>query len=459
MNHKTVVFLGPTLPVTDAEKILAATYLPPAKMGDIYALLGSSTERIILIDGLFHQTASVWHREILAAMENGIEVVGCSSMGALRAAELHTYGMKGSGEIFKWYRDSVIDGDDEVAMLHGEAKHNYLALSEPLVNIRYTLKQAAREKVITESEMASLISDVQSCYYGDRSWQRINNSSLIQSWALEKQEQFKSWIQRNAVNLKQLDAIHTLQACSSETSIQRDEAITITENPGADYRDVGLLFRLFSADQKINLSGKEIIAHFQKNSSLKERYQSRVIKKFFILQWMEQENIQCPSVFQMEHEERCIANADPSMTQPELKRELKNLLNLRWIYEQPLERFGIDSSPYNRFIEQLLPKIVSKEQERQLRREFHEMGLIRLWAESRGVACPTELVQALKQAKPELSNLAPELWNDWALHDWIVEKGPKFFGYNSWSFGTALLRDLQITGELRDVIKTIGENL
>ena len=51
-------------------------------------------------------------------MEEGIQVLGASSMGALRAAELHGFGMIGYGTIFEWYRDGLIDGDDEVALWH-----------------------------------------------------------------------------------------------------------------------------------------------------------------------------------------------------------------------------------------------------------------------------------------------------------------------------------------------------
>ena len=57
---------------------------------------------IVLIDGEFHGRPSVWQREILDAIAEGTEVHGASSMGALRAAELHSFGMVGHGRIFDW---------------------------------------------------------------------------------------------------------------------------------------------------------------------------------------------------------------------------------------------------------------------------------------------------------------------------------------------------------------------
>ena len=78
---------------------------------------GSST--IMLIDGEFHGHPSIWQRQIVDAIVEGAVVHGASSMGALRAAELHSLGMASHGRIFEWHRDGVIDGDDEVALTYG----------------------------------------------------------------------------------------------------------------------------------------------------------------------------------------------------------------------------------------------------------------------------------------------------------------------------------------------------
>ena len=42
-------------------------------------------------DGVFHTERSIWHRELLEAVACGIHVIGASSMGALRAAELEPF--------------------------------------------------------------------------------------------------------------------------------------------------------------------------------------------------------------------------------------------------------------------------------------------------------------------------------------------------------------------------------
>ena len=60
----------------------------------------SARDAILIVDGEFGQSLSVWHKEILHALHRGIRVVGASSMGALRAAELDRFGMEGVGEIY-----------------------------------------------------------------------------------------------------------------------------------------------------------------------------------------------------------------------------------------------------------------------------------------------------------------------------------------------------------------------
>ena len=88
-DHQAIaVFLGPSLSIVQARQILAADYYPPARKGDIYRIITSGLKAIILIDGIFHNAPSIWQRELLCAIEEGIQVFGASGMGALRAAEL-----------------------------------------------------------------------------------------------------------------------------------------------------------------------------------------------------------------------------------------------------------------------------------------------------------------------------------------------------------------------------------
>jgi hypothetical protein len=141
------VFVGPTLSAEEARKELDAVYLPPAAQGDVYRAARERPEAIGLIDGYFERVPAVWHKELLWAMAEGIHVYGSASMGALRAAELAPFGMRGFGATFEAFLHGDLEDDDEVAVMHAPAEEGYRPLSEAMVNIRATLASAERAEV------------------------------------------------------------------------------------------------------------------------------------------------------------------------------------------------------------------------------------------------------------------------------------------------------------------------
>jgi hypothetical protein len=165
--HDTVVFLGPSMPVAEARRLLDAEFLPPICRGDIDRL-PASIRFIGVIDGEFFQKLAVSPKEIIQALGRGIKVFGSSSMGALRAAETHTFGMVGIGRIFEQFRDGILDADDEVAVAYEPG--TYRALSDPMVNIREALALARSAGVITESQQHELCSVMKARYFPQRSW-------------------------------------------------------------------------------------------------------------------------------------------------------------------------------------------------------------------------------------------------------------------------------------------------
>ncbi len=92
-------------------------------------------------------------------------------MGALRAAELRPYGMAGVGRIFSLYRSGRLDGDDEVALVY--CKETFRPLSEPLVNIRFALRAARREGIVSFSEALDLVRMMKRLYFPERSYRRL----------------------------------------------------------------------------------------------------------------------------------------------------------------------------------------------------------------------------------------------------------------------------------------------
>jgi TfuA protein len=162
----TVVYLGPTLSREVAKSILTAEYLPPICRGDL-ARLREKVRFVGIVDGEFYQSLAVSSKELLPLLRRGVKVFGASSMGALRAAETYSLGTIGIGKVFAMFRDGILDGDDEVALVY--ERKTYRKLSEPLVNLRGALAMAAEAKIIDEQERDRLVSQIKSYYFPERS--------------------------------------------------------------------------------------------------------------------------------------------------------------------------------------------------------------------------------------------------------------------------------------------------
>ena len=206
--QKIIVFLGPSLEQSEAVKILSATYRPPAKRGDLLAAVGDGATIIGLIDGVFHQESAVAHREILAAIKHGVKVIGASSMGALRAAEMDTLGMVGIGEIYRMYRNGELESDDEVALVFDPSSG--LALSEPLINIRFTLKRALDTGIIDPAAYDALLSSARSLFYPKRTYGAIV-SGAGDAVDEKTRERFLNWVISCACDQKREDAVAALE--------------------------------------------------------------------------------------------------------------------------------------------------------------------------------------------------------------------------------------------------------
>ena len=212
------VFIGPSISVDEARKHCDGVFLPPVAQGEIVQLLKEQPKIIGIIDGYFDSVPSVWHKEILMALSSGVHVVGGASMGALRAAELHPFGMVGVGQIFEWYRDGVIDADDEVAVKHADRELNYRSLSEALVNIRKTLQMAQERGIITAHTHQTLIAIGKHIHYPERSYESIIKQARIDVLPTEEIKQLETFVKNHRVDLKKEDAIKVLDKITELTN-------------------------------------------------------------------------------------------------------------------------------------------------------------------------------------------------------------------------------------------------
>jgi len=211
-----IVFLGPTLAIAQARAQFDAVYLPPAAQGDVYQASLEAPTAIGLIDGYFESTPAVWHKEILFALSRGIHVFGAASMGALRAAELHEFGMEGVGAIFEGYRSGLLEADDEVAVAHATAENGYRVASEALVNVRATLRAAELAGIVGSSLARDLIDIAKSQFYPDRSYPWLLRRARELGLDASELRALADFLPRNSINQKQLDAQQLLSVMKQQ---------------------------------------------------------------------------------------------------------------------------------------------------------------------------------------------------------------------------------------------------
>lgn len=172
-----LVFLGPSLHRREAQRICHAEYRPPIARGDLPTLAGNTPRALVIIDGCFEQRRAVSPKEILAALDAGHQVYGASSMGALRAIELESFGMLGIGRIAEWYRTGMVAADDEVA-LRFEAD-SLEALTVPLVCMRVAVQEAVAKGLLNDDEATALLEVARRIHYRNRTYFELMSTSGV----------------------------------------------------------------------------------------------------------------------------------------------------------------------------------------------------------------------------------------------------------------------------------------
>jgi hypothetical protein len=202
------VFSGPTLTAARVRELVPhAVCHPPVGHGDLLALGAAKGDVVLIIDGLWHQTAPVRHKEILMLLDAGVAMVGTASMGALRAAELAAFGMLGAGKVFEAFYTGQLQADDEVAVLHTPDGQ---ALTEALVNLRSAIRGAAADQQISPDEAAALEETARRLPYIRRTWTALHRAAAATGMgtALQKVD---LWRQAHSYDLKREDAQYALR--------------------------------------------------------------------------------------------------------------------------------------------------------------------------------------------------------------------------------------------------------
>lgn len=173
MSDAIMIFAGPSLQPSDRRLYSHVEFRPPIADGDIFRMLEKLPRAIGIIDGYFGDRLSIFHKEILWGMAQGIRIYGAASMGALRAAELNTYGMVGIGQIYQRYRTGELMRDDAVAVSHGPEDLDFMPTSISLVDVEATLASLRDRDQISNSQMEALYMAADQIHFTDRTWAAI----------------------------------------------------------------------------------------------------------------------------------------------------------------------------------------------------------------------------------------------------------------------------------------------
>jgi len=395
-QRRPVVFLGPTLPQPEATALLPACFSPPARRGDIYRVLAEGYTTIVLIDGEFHGSPSVWQREIADALAEGAIVHGASSMGAIRAAELHTFGMIGHGKIFEWYRDGAIVADDEVAVAYGPPELGYPALSEPLVNIRATL-QAGTPEVIAPEERDQLVEFIKGIYFLERSFAALIERGPAARWPAERRLRLAQFLRQGKIDQKREDAVLALTAVATN-AFQRGPS-TAEADAERRWRRERLVAEGLIPEGELNPID---IARRAGLSESQEKALHRELSLIsFVALWAQAQGI-VPTTADLERQRACF----PAAAGVPVPR-LNGLLATRALADAAVRAFSAANGTTD-------PETAAR-------------AIVGAWAHDNGI---------------EHAGLQGE-----ALVDWVVEASPNHFGYR-WSFETEMIETLWLRGRM-----------
>lgn len=389
-----LVFLGPTVPQCEAAALLPAFFRPPARRGDIYRALAAEYNTIVLIDGEFHGSPSVWQREIADALAEGAVVHGASSMGAIRAAELHTFGMIGHGKIFEWYRDGVIDADDEVALGYGPPELGYPALSEPLVNIRATL-QAAPPEVIAPEERDELIKFTQGLYFLERSFTALIERGSAAEWPVGRRQRLAEFLRQGRIDQKRQDAVAALTAVAAHTfqhCVPKNEA-----NAERRWREERLVAEGVIPEGTVNTA--EIARRAGMSEPEVQALRRQLSANFFVALWGRAHGL-VPSGVDLARQRACF----PAAAGIPVPR-LNGLLATRAFANAACRAYSTAHGTGDA--------------------KAAASSIVCEWAHDNGIESPGMQGEALA--------------------DWVIEASPSHFGY-SWHFGVELVETLRLLG-------------
>ncbi|HWL86056.1 MAG TPA: YcaO-like family protein [Polyangiaceae bacterium] len=227
--QRVIVFVGPSFPTARVRELVpSAEVRPPIRRGDLSTIEAPAV--VAMIDGTQDTESVITTREIRTAIARGVRIAGSSSIGALRAVEVPE--MVGVGRIYEMYRSSLLQRDDEVAVLFDADSGT--ALTDALVNIRFAVDAVVRAGTLDGQMGLSIVSAASTLHFHERTYSNILDRAGL---AGLKDAQHLVSILRS-FDLKREDAqtlLERLTDLGSDTRWSRPYLTNETEDPSRDH--------------------------------------------------------------------------------------------------------------------------------------------------------------------------------------------------------------------------------
>jgi hypothetical protein len=201
------VFAGPSRPAAPvATGNREVVWHPPIQHGDLFALAAEPGSDVLIVDGLYQQRAPIRHKEIIWALRQGVHVSGAASLGALRAAELDRFGMRGLGTVYGWYAGGRLDADADVALIHGPADDGYVPLSIAMVSLIAAGDWLRATDRLTRARAGELLALCSEVHFTERSRPALRRAAAAAGLTTEMDTLLAALGDRAAGDVKQRDA-------------------------------------------------------------------------------------------------------------------------------------------------------------------------------------------------------------------------------------------------------------
>jgi hypothetical protein len=351
----------------------------------------------------------------------------------------------------------------------------YRPLSEPLVNLRFNLREAVARGILDHEQATSLIAALKAMPFWQRAREALWQAPAFHTLNEPRRARLRAFFREHAIDQKQKDAILAL----SEAARRRDEPEANTLLPPATAKSAAGPWLASSYHEHVRLmrravprgDGREIDGEALVRRVLSDPARRRLLMRslggqFFACAWARESGLRIPdeelAAMEAVHNSRVAAPSSAALqranclTQAEHQSLLSKHLLWRWLLAQPPERFGLAPSLQ---YEELWP-------------QFPELGPLRPAFERAHLARSLPYVAAFCQAVgaapgPTAREVLAGRYGDAlrAIRErhgaepleqlflalWAIDKGPIYFGYTTWSLSAELFGELQITGVVAEL--------